>query len=74
MIIYTSISRDQNSHQYGSAVLLSHVFAKYDLFKPTIFIQNLAYDDFCINLTKFFINFSRQKHQIERARSRSSPK
>ena len=41
------------------------VFAEYDLLKPTIFIQNIIYIDFRINLTQFYINFSRQEHQIE---------
>ena len=29
------------------------IFAEYYLFKHTIFIQNLIYTDFCINLTQF---------------------
>ena len=33
------------------------VFAEHDRFKPTIFIQNIIYIDFCINLTQFYINF-----------------
>ena len=41
------------------------VFAEYDPFKPTIFIQHFIYIDFRINLTHFYINFSRQEHQIE---------
>ena len=41
------------------------IFVEYDSFKPTIFIQNFKYIDFCINLTQFHINFSRQEYQIE---------
>ena len=40
-------------------------FAEYDLFKPTISIQNCIYMNFRINLIQFDINFSRQEHQIE---------
>ena len=39
------------------------VFAEYDLFKSAIFIPNLVYTDFCINLTQFCINYSRQEHR-----------
>ena len=41
------------------------VFAEYGLFKPTIFIQNLIYINFGINLTQLCINFLIQEHQIE---------
>jgi len=41
------------------------VFAEYDPFKPSILIQNFIYTEFRINLTQFYINFSRQGHQIE---------
>ena len=42
------------------------VFAKYDLFKPLIFYKILqTYMNFRKNLTQFYINFSRQEHQIE---------
>ena len=44
---------------------IGSVFAEYDPFKPTIFKQNFICLYFCINLTKFDINFSRQEHQIE---------
>ena len=30
------------------------VFAEYDLFKSTKFIQNLVHTDFCINFTQFY--------------------
>ena len=40
------------------------VFAEYDQFKPTISIQNCIFWNFCINVTQFYINFSRQEHQI----------
>ena len=41
------------------------VFAKYDLFKPTIFLQNCLciYMNFRIK-AQFYINFSRQEHLI----------
>ena len=39
------------------------VFAECDLFKPTTFIQNWIYMNFCY--TEFYINFSRQEHQID---------
>ena len=35
------------------------IFAKYDLFKPAMSIQNCIYMNFRINLTQFYINFSR---------------
>ena len=44
------------------------VFAEYDLFKPTKTIRNCIYMNFCINLTQFYINFSRQEPQVELAR------
>ena len=50
------------------------VFAKYDLFKPTIFIQHSINVHFCINLTQFYINFLRPEHQVELYGSRSTPK
>ena len=40
------------------------LIAEYDLFKPTTFLQNCIYINFCIDLTQFYINFSRQEHQI----------
>ena len=40
------------------------VIVEYDLFKTTILIQNLIYS-FGIVLTQFYINFSRQEHQID---------
>ena len=39
------------------------LFAEYDLFKPTTFIQNCIYINFRIYLSQLYINFSRQKHQ-----------
>jgi len=36
---------------------------KYELLKPTIFIQNCIYMNFRIHLTQFYIN-SKQEHQI----------
>ena len=55
--IYTSISRDKNSHQWQCSILVtvnerSHVIIKLH-----------CHIDFRINL--FYINFSRQQHQIE---------
>ena len=41
------------------------VFVENDLFNTTTFIQNCLYMNFRINLTQFYINFSRQDHQIE---------
>ena len=41
------------------------LFAEYDLFKPTTFIQNFIYIDFRIILTPFYTNFSRQEHHID---------
>ena len=41
------------------------VFAEYDLFKPTTSIQHFIYIDFRIILTQFYVNLSRQKHQID---------
>ena len=40
------------------------IFAEYDLFKPTISMQNCLYIymNFRIILTHFYINFSRQEH------------
>jgi len=35
------------------------LFAEFDLFKPTSFIQNCININFRINLTKLYINFSR---------------
>ena len=44
---------------------IGYIFAEYDLFNSTTFIQNCIYTNFRINLTKFYIIFSRQEHQIE---------
>ena len=41
------------------------IFVEYDLYKPTTFIQNCIYMNFRINLIQFYINLSRQEHQIE---------
>ena len=41
------------------------VFVEYDLFNTTTFIQNCMYINSRKNLTQFYINFSRQKHQID---------
>jgi len=37
----------------------------YDLFNATTFIQNRTYVRFGIIVTQFFVNFSRQEHQID---------
>ena len=37
---------------------IGFVFAEYDLFKTTTFIQNCIYMNFRKNLTQFNINFS----------------
>ena len=50
-----------------SGISLFHigcVIVVYHLFKTTTFIQNCIYMNFRIKLTPFFINFSRQEHQI----------
>ena len=39
--------------------------AEYELFKHTTFISNCIYMNFRINLTQFYINSSREEHQIE---------
>ena len=44
---------------------IGFVFVECDQFNTTIFIQNCIYMNFRINLTQFYINFSRQEHQIE---------
>ena len=44
--------------------LVSIIFVEYDLFNTTTFIQNCINKNFRINLTKFYINFLRQEHQI----------
>ena len=41
------------------------IFVEYDLFNNTNFIQNCIHMNFRINLTPFYINFSRQEHQID---------
>ena len=43
------------------------VYVEYDLFNTTISIQSCIYMNFCINLTQFYINFSRQEPQVELA-------
>ena len=52
--------------QYRCHVIpIGLVLVEYDLFKPTISIQNCIYTNFRINLKQFYINFSRQEHQID---------
>ena len=41
------------------------VFVEYELFNATTLIQNLIYIRFGIILTQFYLNFSRQEHQID---------
>ena len=48
-----------------SCLQIGCVFGEYDPFKLTILIQNFMYIDFRTILTQFYINFSRQEHQIE---------
>ena len=50
---HMSVSRDQFT-----------ALDEYDLFNPTISIRNCIYMNFRINLTQFYINLSRQEHQI----------
>ena len=40
-------------------------FVEYDLFNTATFIQNCLYMNFRINLTQFYITFSRQEHPID---------
>jgi len=47
-----------------SSFQIGCLFAEYDRFKPTTFIQNCIYINFRIDLTQFYISFSRQEHQI----------
>ena len=54
----------------GSHVGYSHfqigcVFVEYNLYNSTNLIQNIIYTRFGITLTQFYINFSRQEHQID---------
>ena len=44
---------------------IDFVFVEFDLFNATTFIQNCIFMNFRINLTQFYINFSKQEHQIE---------
>ena len=41
------------------------VFVEYDLLNTTTFTQNFIYIDFRIIFTQFYINFSRQEHEID---------
>ena len=48
---------------YTSRFQIGCVFVEYDLYNiSTTFIQNYIYMHFRINLTQFYINFSRQEH------------
>ena len=38
------------------------LFTENDLFRSTITLQNCVYMNFRINLTRFYINFSRQEY------------
>ena len=44
------------------SVCITYVFAEYDL---TTFIQNCIYMNFRIILTQYYINFTKQEHQID---------
>jgi len=44
---------------------IAFVFVDYDLFNATTIMQNRIYMNFRTNLTQFYINFLRQKHQID---------
>ena len=44
---------------------IGFIFVEYELFNTTTFIQNYISMNFRINLTQFYINFSRQEHQID---------
>ena len=41
------------------------LIVEYDLFNTTTVIKNCIYMNFRIHLTKIYINFSRQEHQID---------
>jgi len=41
------------------------VFVEYDLFISATFVQNSLHMNFGVNLIQFYINFSRQEHQID---------
>ena len=43
---------------------IGFVFAEYDLFKPTTFIQNCVYMNLTYNYDTVYIHFPRQEHQI----------
>ena len=45
--------------------LLNFLHYIFSILKPTTYIQNCIYMNFRINLTQFYINFSRQEHQID---------
>ena len=45
-------------------------FAEYELLKTLIHISYLIYTSSGITLTQFYINFSRQEHQIELIKGR----
>ena len=47
-----------------TSFVLPHNIINYISLKSTISIQNCTYMNFRINLTQFYINFSRQEHQI----------
>ena len=52
----------------GNAVMIKSVgfvFAEYGPLKPNNFIQNFIYTELSINSKQFYIDFSRQEHQIE---------
>ena len=48
-----------------SSFQIGCVFVEYGLFNTTTFIRNLIYIRFGIILTQFYINFSRQEHQLD---------
>ncbi len=51
--------------QNYTKIQIGFVFVEYDLFIPTTSIQQYIFMNFRIDLTRFYINFSRQEHQID---------
>ena len=48
-----------------SSFQIGCVIVEYGLFNTATLIRNLTYIRFGINFTQFYINFSRQEHQID---------
>ena len=48
-----------------SSFQIGYIFVEYNLWNTPTLIQNCIYMNLRINLVQFYINFSRQEHQIE---------